>query len=275
MSEPEKRIALLIDADNAPSSKIDEILVEVAAFGVANVRRAYGDWKNPRLKGWESVLHEFAIRPIQQFAYSKGKNASDMAMVVDAMDLLYARNLDGFAIVSSDADFTPLVMRILTDGVKVYGFGEQKTPLAFVNACSKFIYLEALGNEVVDAVAPEMTSVAASTTAAETSDEPAAPITPRPGNELRGDTRLLNLLRGAVDAVADEQGWALLSAVGNQIANRASFDSRNYGYRKLSDLIAAIGLFEVKRAGKSSAVRALPRKRSQEDNPNVGNERSS
>jgi len=275
VSEPEKRIALLIDADNAPSSKIDEILVEVAAFGVANVRRAYGDWKNPRLKGWESVLHEFAIRPIQQFAYSKGKNASDMAMVVDAMDLLYARNLDGFAIVSSDADFTPLVMRILTDGVKVYGFGEQKTPLAFVNACSKFIYLEALGNEVVDAVAPEMTSVAASTTAAETSDEPAAPITPRPGNELRGDTRLLNLLRGAVDAVADEQGWALLSAVGNQIANRASFDSRNYGYRKLSDLIAAIGLFEVKRAGKSSAVRALPRKRSQEDNPNVGNERSS
>ena len=275
MSEPEKRIALLIDADNAPSSKIDEILVEVAAFGVANVRRAYGDWKNPRLRGWESVLHEFAIRPIQQFAYSKGKNASDMAMVVDAMDLLYARNLDGFAIVSSDADFTPLVMRILTDGVKVYGFGEQKTPLAFVNACSKFIYLEALGNEVVDAVAPETTSVAASTTAAETSDEPAAPITPRPGNELRGDTRLLNLLRGAVDAVADEQGWALLSAVGNQIANRASFDSRNYGYRKLSDLIAAIGLFEVKRAGKSSAVRALPRKRSQEDNPNVGNERSS
>ncbi|MGE8280327.1 MAG: NYN domain-containing protein [Stenotrophomonas sp.] len=275
MSEPEKRIALLIDADNAPSSKIDEILVEVAAFGVANVRRAYGDWKNPRLKGWESVLHEFAIRPIQQFAYSKGKNASDMAMVVDAMDLLYARNLDGFAIVSSDADFTPLVMRILTDGVKVYGFGEQKTPLAFVNACSKFIYLEALGNEVVDAVAPEMTSVAASTMAAETSDEPAAPITPRPGNELRGDTRLLNLLRGAVDAVADEQGWALLSAVGNQIANRASFDSRNYGYRKLSDLIAAIGLFEVKRAGKSSAVRALPRKRSHEDNPNVGNERSS
>jgi len=275
VSEPEKRIALLIDADNAPSSKIDEILVEVAAFGVANVRRAYGDWKNPRLKGWESVLHEFAIRPIQQFAYSKGKNASDMAMVVDAMDLLYARNLDGFAIVSSDADFTPLVMRILTDGVKVYGFGEQKTPLAFVNACSKFIYLEALGNEVVDAVAPETTSVAASSTTTETSDEPAAPITPRPGNELRGDTRLLNLLRGAVDAVADEQGWALLSAVGNQIANRASFDSRNYGYRKLSDLIAAIGLFEVKRAGKSSAVRALPRKRSQEDNPNVGNERSS
>ncbi|MGE8233897.1 MAG: NYN domain-containing protein [Stenotrophomonas sp.] len=261
MSEPEKRIALLIDADNAPSSKIDEILVEVAAFGVANVRRAYGDWKNPRLKGWESVLHEFAIRPIQQFAYSKGKNASDMAMVVDAMDLLYARNLDGFAIVSSDADFTPLVMRILTDGVKVYGFGEQKTPLAFVNACSKFTYLEALGNdapEVVEQVATSSVPPAAAAT--EVSEPPAAPIKPRSSNELRGDTRLLNLLRGAVDAAADEQGWALLSSVGNQIANRASFDSRNYGYRKLSELIDATGLFEVKRAGKASAVRALPRK---------------
>lgn len=276
MSEPEKRIALLIDADNAPSSKIDEILVEVAAFGVANVRRAYGDWKNPRLKGWESVLHEFAIRPIQQFAYSKGKNASDMAMVVDAMDLLYARNLDGFAIVSSDADFTPLVMRILTDGLKVYGFGEQKTPLAFVNACSKFIYLEALGNTPPDVVEPVAASNAsASPTASPTTEAaapteagepPAAPITPRSANELRGDTRLLNLLRGAVDAVADEQGWALLSAVGNQIANRASFDSRNYGYRKLSDLIAATGLFEVKRAGKASAVRALPRKGTRDEN---------
>jgi uncharacterized protein (TIGR00288 family) len=262
VSESEKRIALLIDADNAPASKIDEILVEVAAFGVANVRRAYGDWKNPRLKGWESVLHEFAIRPIQQFAYSKGKNASDMAMVVDAMDLLYARNLDGFAIVSSDADFTPLVMRLLTDGVKVYGFGEQKTPLAFVNACSKFTYLEALGNDVPEPVSAAAHTEAAAAPEAETTGDPppAAPITPRPGNELRGDTRLLNLLRGAIDAAADDQGWARLSAVGNQIANRASFDSRNYGYRKLSDLLAAVGLFELKKEGKTTSVRVLQRK---------------
>lgn len=271
MSEPEKRIALLIDADNAPASKIDEILVEVAAFGVANVRRAYGDWKNPRLKGWEHVLHEFAIRPIQQFAYSKGKNASDMAMVVDAMDLLYARNLDGFAIVSSDADFTPLVMRLLTDGVKVYGFGEQKTPVAFVNACSKFIYLEALGNDRSEPHEPSAEPVAAAPVpvaanagegAPNAAPPEAAPITPRSSGELRGDTRLINLLRGAVEAAADEQGWAMLSAVGNQIANRASFDSRNYGYRKLSDLMKATGLFEVKKDGKSSAVRAAPRKAS-------------
>ncbi len=266
MPDPEKRIALLIDADNAPASKVDEILAEVAAFGVANVRRAYGDWKNPRLKGWEGVLHEYAIRPIQQFAYSKGKNASDMAMVIDAMDLLYARNLDGFAIVSSDADFTPLVMRLLTDGVKVYGFGEQKTPLPFVNACSRFIYLEALGQEDADApataaaVAPpvrNMTELEAPVAVPEVAQ---VPIQPRPGNELRSDTRLLNLLRGAVDAATDEQGWAPLSAVGNQIANRASFDSRNYGYRKLSDLIAAVGLFELKKDGKSSHVRVLPKK---------------
>lgn len=269
MSEPEKRIALLIDADNAPASKIDEILVEVAAYGVANVRRAYGDWKNPRLKGWEHVLHEFAIRPIQQFAYSKGKNASDMAMVVDAMDLLYARNLDGFAIVSSDADFTPLVMRLLTDGVKVYGFGERKTPVAFVNACSKFIYLEALGNDRAEPPepspepaisAPAQVAPAAAEGAAAASTD-AAPITPRSSSELRGDTRLINLLRGAMEAAADEQGWAMLSAVGNQIANRASFDSRNYGYRKLSDLMKATGLFEVKKVGKLSTVRLAPRKR--------------
>ncbi len=268
VSESEKRIALLIDADNAPASKIDEILVEVAGYGVANVRRAYGDWKNPRLKGWESVLHEFAIRPIQQFAYSKGKNASDMAMVVDGMDLLYTRNLDAFAIVSSDADFTPLVMRLLTDGVKVYGFGEQKTPLAFVNACSKFIYLEALGNtepelpevtsEPANAAAPAQATVGAEAGVA--APALAEPIKPRSGSDLRGDARLVNLLRGAVEAAADEQGWAMLSAVGNQIANRASFDSRNYGYRKLSDLIKEIGLFELKKVGKVQTVRALPRK---------------
>ena len=184
MSEPEKRIALLIDADNAPSSKIDAVLAEVARYGVANVRRAYGNWKSPRLKGWESVLHEYAIRPIQQFAYSRGKNASDMAMVIDAMDMLYARNLDGFAIVSSDADFTPLVMRLLTDGVKVYGFGEKKTPEPFVNACSKFTYIEALGQP--HAADQEV----------EQDNEETRPR--KSGPELRNDTRLVQMLRRAV-----------------------------------------------------------------------------
>ncbi|WP_206862515.1 NYN domain-containing protein [Lysobacter changpingensis] len=241
MAEPERRIALLIDADNAPAGKIDVILAEVARYGAANVRRAYGNWKSPHLKGWEATLHEYAIRPIQQFAYSTGKNASDMAMVIDAMDLLYARNLDAFAIVSSDADFTPLVMRLLTDGVKVYGFGEKKTPLPFVNACSKFTYLEALGQPTSEAAAPA--------------------TLPRPEKELRGDTRLMRVLRGAVESASGDDGWAHLGAVGHQIANRASLDSRNYGYRKLRDLIEATGVFEVRQDEQVVWVRLRPRKR--------------
>lgn len=253
MSEPEKRIALLIDADNAPAAKIEEVLAEVARHGVANVRRAYGNWKSPNLKSWEAVLHEYAIRPIQQFAYSRGKNASDMAMVIDAMDLLYAGNLDGFAIVSSDADFTPLVMRLLTDGVKVYGFGEKKTPEPFVNACSKFTYVEALGQ--AHASAPEIETGAVST--GETSGE-ARPR--KTGAEMRSDTKLVNLLRRAVASAEGEDGWSHLGPVGSQIGNQASFDPRNYGYGKLSDLLAAIGLFDMKKEGKSSFVRALAKK---------------
>jgi uncharacterized protein (TIGR00288 family) len=227
MDVSEKRIALLIDADNAPAAKIDVILAEVARHGAANVRRAYGDWKSPHLKQWEAMLHGYAIRPIQQFAYSSGKNASDMAMVIDAMDLLYARSVDAFAIVSSDADFTPLVMRILTDGLKVYGFGEKKAPEPFVNACSQFTYVEGL-------VQPSAT--------------PDAPVLkasdPR---KLRGDTRLVQMLRNAVDAASGDDGWAQLAQVGGQIGNQTSFDPRNHGYRKLSDLIDATGLFEIKR----------------------------
>jgi uncharacterized protein (TIGR00288 family) len=227
MDVGEMRIALLIDADNAPASKIDVILAEVARHGAANVRRAYGNWKSPHLKAWEATLHSYAIRPIQQFAYSTGKNASDMAMVIDAMDLLYARSLDAFAIVSSDADFTPLVMRLQTDGVKVFGFGEKKTPDPFVNACSQFTYVEGL---------------------AQPSEEPAEQVLKSSDPKtLRGDTRLVKMLRNAVDAASGDDGWAHLGQVGTQIGNQASFDPRNYGYRKLSDLIEATGLFELKR----------------------------
>ena len=193
MAEAEKRIALLIDADNAPAGKIDVILAEVARHGVANVRRAYGNWKSSNLKQWEAVLHEYAIRPIQQFAYSSGKNASVMAMVVDAMDLLYARNLDGFAIVSSDADFTPLVMRLLTDGVKVYGFGEQKTPKPFVNACSTFTYIEALG--------------------AQADNGKAEATAKKTAKELRGDTRLAI----ALDATPTQLEMLVDDATGDAI----------------------------------------------------------
>ncbi len=247
MDATERRIALLIDADNAPAAKIEEILGEVARHGVANVRRAYGNWKSPHLRSWEAVLHTYAIKPIQQFAYSSGKNASDMAMVIDAMDLLYARSLDAFAIVSSDADFTPLVMRILTDGLRVYGFGERKTPEPFVNACSQFVYVERLRAE------PSTENGSAGSDAGEAGAEQV--LGPVEAKALRGDSRLVRMLRTAVEAAAGDDGWAHLGAVGNQIGNQASFDPRNYGYRKLSDLVDATELFDVRRQNQIVLIR--------------------
>ena len=228
----EARIALLIDADNCPAAKIEVILDELAKYGVTNVRRAYGNWKSTGLKSWEEVLHEFAIQPIQQFAYTKGKNATDSAMIIDAMDLLYTQKLDAFCIASSDSDFTPLVMRIRTNGLKVYGFGEKKTPMPFVNACSKFLYLETLGAQ------PRTDEEVA-----------AANVQKKSAKELKGDARLVTLLRNSVEACLEEDGWASLSAVGSHITNQASFDQRNYGYKKLGDLIEATGLFESERRG--------------------------
>ena len=247
-------IALLIDADNSPASKIEEILDELAKYGVINIRRAFGNWKSPHLKGWEAVLHDYAIQPMQQFAYTKGKGATDAAMIIDAMDLLYTKDLDGFCIVSSDSDFTPLVMRIRANGLKVFGFGEKKTPEPFVNACSKFLYLENLGEPepqpllaavapkkaAVAEVAPELEPLAASAPA----EKPA--VGKVGGKELKANTRLVNLLRKSVEAAADDEGWAGLAAVGQHIAKQASFDARNFGYAKLKDLFQAIGLFEMR-----------------------------
>ena len=240
------RIALLIDADNAPAAKIDAVLSELAKHGVANVRRAYGNWKSQNLLRWEAVLHPNAIQPIQQFAYSSGKNASDMAMVVDAMDLLHSGRFDAFAIVSSDADFTPLAMRLRAQNMHVFGFGEKKTPEPFVNACSTFLFIdESTQTGAVDATIAAVPSAAPKKSTA----------------ELRGDTGLVNLLRSAADATRDDdEGWSNLSAVGNYIANRTSFDPGNYGYGKLKGLIKAIGLFEMREEGKQVSVRALPKK---------------
>ncbi|MBP7565000.1 MAG: NYN domain-containing protein [Burkholderiaceae bacterium] len=247
-------IALLIDADNAPADKIDEILTELSTLGVINVRRAYGNWTKGGLNGWQSKLLEFAIRPMQQFDYSKRKNATDMAMTVDAMELLYTEHPDAFGIVSSDADFTPLVMHLRAKGSAVYGFGAQQTPQPFVNACSRFLYLESLGEAPAtgssEASGDSVPVVAADDLAAP--GLPARPATLRlePG-KLRQDTRLVNLLRDAVNASRDETGWALIGAVGTQIANKTPFDARNYGYATLSKLIIATDLFEVRDEGTS------------------------
>lgn len=237
MADTPARIALLVDADNSPAAKIDVILAELAKYGVANIRRAYGNWKKGELKGWEAVLHDYAIRPMQQFDYTKGKSATDAAMIIDAMDLLYTHKIDAFAILSSDSDFTPLVMRIRAEGLEVYGFGAQKTPAPFVNACSKFLYLDRLGE-------PEAT--------AETKKADSGRKSPA---SLKQDSKLVALLRNAVETAADDDGWAHLGAVGTQIGNQASFDPRNYGYRKLSDLIEASGLFETERRGNAIVIR--------------------
>jgi uncharacterized LabA/DUF88 family protein len=220
-------LAVLIDADNAQPSVIEGLLAEIAKYGAATVKRIYGDWTQPQLKGWKDVLLTHAIQPIQQFRYTTGKNATDSALIIDAMDLLYSGRLGGFCIVSSDSDFTRLAARLREAGLVVYGFGEKKTPAPFVSACDKFIYTEILraskeGSEEVEA--------------------------PRSGDELKRDRRLMALLRNAVDAASDDSGWANPGAVGSTIAKQApEFDSRNYGYRKLSDLVDASGLFEIEK----------------------------
>lgn len=234
------RIALLIDADNAPAAKFPAILKELSNHGVINIRRAYGNWKNPSLVGWERILHEYAIQPVQQFDLTKGKNATDIALVIEAMDLLHEEKLDILAIVSSDCDFTPLVSRVRANGVAVYGFGEKKTPDPFVNACSVFLDLEALVEELENV--PE-------------TDKTNPPPIRKTGREMKMDAKLIQLLRGAIDNGRGEEGWADLGLMGQFISNQASFDSRNYGYRKLLDLVSAIDLFEVRREGLKVFVR--------------------
>ena len=260
------RIALLIDADNAPADLIDEILTELSTLGVINIRRAYGNWTKHALNGWQARLLEFAIRPMQQFDYSKRKNASDMAMTVDAMELRYTEQPDAFGIVSSDADFTPLVMHLRAKGAAVYGFGMAQTPLPFVNACSRFLYLEALAEAHEDAdgdssgvpvaAVDSATSTASASSAPDVASVPRAPAAPAAAHmdrrvristsKLRQDTALMNLLRDAVAAVQDETGWAKVGAVGTQISNKASFDARNYGYPTLTKLMTATEAFDFR-----------------------------
>lgn len=245
------RVALLIDADNSPASKIDLILNELSTFGETNIRRAYGNWKKSELKGWEEMLHEHAIRPMQQFDYTKGKNASDMAMVIDALELLYTDQPDAFGIVSSDADFTPLVMHLRAKGAAVYGFGAQKTPEPFVNACSRFLYLDKLQPVAAsDALAGGRDDVDGSGGAI------LAPLRATPLRattlQLQQNAKLIMLLRNAVQAAADDEGWARVGPVGTQIANQASFDHRNYGYATLTKLLVATQLFDIVDEGKST-----------------------
>ncbi|MGW3999996.1 NYN domain-containing protein [Amycolatopsis sp. NPDC004772] len=232
-SESAAKLAVLIDADNARPGITEALLAEVAKYGTAHVKRAYGDWTGASLKGWKDQLLAQSIQPIQQFAYTTGKNATDAAMVIDAMDLLYSDRFDGFCIVSSDSDFTRLAARLRESGLTVYGFGERKTPKPFVAACDKFIYVENLGYPG---------------SAAEPADAAPAQKSSARAAQLAADLALMAVLRNAVEAASDDDGWASLSAIGNIVTKqRPDFDSRTYGYAKLSDLIAATALFEMNR----------------------------
>lgn len=226
MPQPNDLLAVLVDADNVPPSKMGAVLAEVARFGTASVKRVYGDWTKPNLSSWKPVASEHVIQPMQQFANTIGKNATDSALIIDAMDLLYTRRFHAFCIVSSDSDFTRLASRIREEGVTVYGFGERKTPEAFRNACDRFTYLD-----VLEAPAAESTS--------------AAP-TRVPPPKLRSDTKLVSGLRTSVTTASGEDGWANLATVGHMMRNQQpDFDPRNWGYAKLSDLVRATELFVI------------------------------
>lgn len=211
------KLAVLIDADNAQASIASELLAEVSRYGTATVKRAYGDWATPNLSGWREVLHHLAIQPIQQFRFTVGKNATDSALIIEAMDLLHGGAVDGFCLVSSDSDFTRLATRIREAGLAVYGFGEKKTPRPFVAACDKFVFTEILRPPAAD------------------SPDPPAPEPLQPG------------LAAAVNAAAREDGWAALSAVGSLLIKASpSFDPRNYGFSKLGELVRGQPFLDVK-----------------------------
>ena len=215
------RLAVLIDADNAQASVIQELLAEVSRYGTATIKRAYGDWTTPNLAGWKEVLHTMAIQPIQQFAYTSGKNATDSALIIDAMDVLHSGRVDGFCLVSSDSDFTRLATRIREAGLLVYGFGERKTPAPFVAACDKFIYTEILRPERVQHQE-------------KAAEGPALPS-------------LQPMVIAAVEATTREDGWAALGGVGSQMTkNHPSFDARNYGFAKLGELMRKQPYLEMK-----------------------------
>ncbi|HEV3167931.1 MAG TPA: NYN domain-containing protein [Isosphaeraceae bacterium] len=239
------RLAILIDAENASARMIEPLLREVAKYGTASVKRIYGDWTGSHLVRWKEMLHQFAIQPIQQFRYTTGKNSSDSALIIDAMDLLYTQKFDGFCLVSSDSDFTRLASRIREAGLVVYGFGEKKTPEPFVKACDKFIFTEILA---VHEPKPLPTPVPSSPAKTEEPAAEAAAPQPVAAVNVAHDQPLHTLLTEAYNSVADEDGWANLAVVGNQLTKLSpSFDPRNYGVKKLADLIAKTGLFEIKK----------------------------
>lgn len=223
------KFAVLIDADNIPYANIKGMMEEIAKYGIPTFKRIYGDWTQPTLKGWKTVLLENAITPVQQYSYTTGKNSTDSAMIIDAMDILYSGKVDGFCLVSSDSDFTRLATRLRETGMHVIGMGEKKTPKPFIAACDKFVYLEIINSE----------------------DEPTENVatqkTKKPKKSIyQADKKLINFISSSINDVADENGWAFLGEVGTLLLKKQpNFDPRNYGFEKLTPLIASLKKFEI------------------------------
>lgn len=225
--EKDFNLAVLIDGDNIPSAYVKEMMEEIAKYGNPTIKRIYGDWTKPFLAKWKNLLLENAITPIQQYGYTSGKNATDSAMIIDAMDILYSKKVDGFCLVSSDSDFTRLATRLREAGMKVYGLGEKKTPDPFIVACDKFIYIEILENRAKESTA---------TTDKPTSKSQVDKITPK----------VIKLISSTISDLADDDGWAFMGDVGSLLQKKQpNFDSRNYGFEKLTPLIASIGKYEI------------------------------
>ncbi|WP_339526010.1 NYN domain-containing protein [Pseudomonas sp. EA_35y_Pfl2_R111] len=250
----QKHLAVLIDADNASAAIVEGLFEEIAKYGVASVKRIYGDWTGPQLGGWKKVLLEHSIQPMQQFAYTTGKNATDSSLIIDAMDLLYTRRFDGFCLVSSDSDFTRLAARLREEGLEVIGFGEQKTPKPFVSACDKFIYTELLRNDAEPAEPESPANGASATTqtpAATLETKPAAQPAPA---KVKPQKVPVDFIAKVIEDISDEDGWCLLAVLGSNISKlRSDFDSRMYGFKKLSELIKAQnGRFELQMQGSTA-----------------------
>ncbi|HLF53121.1 NYN domain-containing protein [Flavobacterium sp.] len=223
----ELKLAVLIDADNVPYSNVKGMMEEIAKFGTPTTKRIYADWTKPNAGGWKSVLLEHAITPIQQYSYTVGKNSSDSAMIIDAMDLLYSDKVDGFCIVSSDSDFTRLAIRLRESGMKVIGIGEKKTPNSFIVACDRFVYIEVLDG-AIKKKSPKLT----------TTIDPKKPI-PKTLNKI--DLQTIELIESTIEDIGDDDGWAFLGDVGNLIVKKKpEFDPRNYGFTKLTPLLKSL-----------------------------------
>jgi uncharacterized LabA/DUF88 family protein len=236
-TDKELKLAVLIDADNVPYSNVKGMMEEIAKFGTPTTKRIYADWTKPNANGWKSVLLEHAITPIQQYSYTVGKNSSDSAMIIDAMDLLYSDKVDGFCIVSSDSDFTRLAIRLRESGMKVIGIGEKKTPNSFIVACDRFIYIEVLDG------ATKKKSIKPAISSSNENKKPTAKTQEKPIEKTLNkiDNQTIELIEDTLEAIGDDDGWAFLGDVGNLISKKKpEFDPRNYGFSKLTPMLKSL-----------------------------------